>query len=415
MSERIDTLVIGAGVVGVCSAFYCAGRGNRVLVLERDEVASGASGGNAGLVDPSHSIPLAAPGALGRGFRWLLDPESPFRVKPRLDPGLPGWLWRFARSCRRRTVRRAIPVLRDLGRTSASLHRDLASLTGADWGYRRSGFTHIFATRRDFEHGRREASLLAEFGIASRTYGSPAYREIVPGAAEALAGAVHYPEDAQIDPGKFVRRLARLAAEKGVSFRPGTTVTGFRVKAGRIEAVRTSSDEFSPGQVVLAAGAWSGRLARQLGLNLAIQPARGFSITLRGPRMTVPMPLLLRESRIAVTPLNGSLRLAGTLELVGFEPGISVRRLDAIRNAVPAYLGNLGPADSEETWAGFRPLTPDGMPVIGRPDGIRNLVVAAGHGMLGMTLGPVTGQIVARLANDYKPDFDLSLLSPNRF
>ena len=412
-------MVVGGGVVGVCAAYYLARGGAAVTLVERGEVAAGSSYGNAGLVVPSHAVPLAAPGVLWRGLKWLANPESPFWIRPRLDPALVSWLWRFQRHCTEAHVRRAMPVIRDLSHASLARYEELAALPGFDFGFRRDGLLTVYRTAAGLEGGRHEAELLASVGIAAKLLDAPAARALEPALAPGVVGALHFPDDAHLTPDRFVRGLARVAAGLGVRVQTQTEALGFLRAGRRITAVETTRGPLPADEVVLAAGAWSPGLARGLGLALPIQAAKGYSLTYQaspdGPRM----PLTAAEARFAVTPMRtqtgATLRLAGTLELAGLDLSINRRRVDAIRRAAPGYVRVPDEAPLVEIWRGLRPCTPDGLPLLGRPRAWDNLVLAAGHAMIGMSLGPVTGHLVAALVTGERPALDLSALDPDRF
>jgi D-amino-acid dehydrogenase len=411
VSTNPDVLVVGGGVVGVCVAHFLAERGARVTLLERGQVASGCSYANAGLIVPSHSVPLAAPGVVGKALRWILNPDGPLYVRPRLDPALWGWLIRFGAACGEDRARAAIPLLRDLHRASVGLFERLA---GGECGFERKGLLLVYRTEEGFREGLEEAALLAESGLASASLGADEARARVPRLRSGLAGAIHYPEDAHVNPLAFVQRLAAEAERRGVVVKTGVEVRGFEVSEGHIARVLTGAGEFRPDQVVLAAGAESPAVTRDLGLRLPIQPAKGYSVTMRGPEPPLPMPLLLMDSRVAVTPLGPRLRLAGTLELAGHDRSINARRVEAIRRAAREALEGLEALPEAEVWAGLRPCTPDGLPILGRPAVLSNLVVAAGHAMIGLSLGPITGLLTAQIVCGEAPAIEIHALRPDR-
>jgi D-amino-acid dehydrogenase len=408
-------IVVGGGVVGVCAAYYLVRRGLPVALVEKGDIAAGSSYGNAGLIVPSHSVPLAAPGVLRQGLRWMLDPESPFYIRPRPSRELGRWLFRFARACTESHVRRALPVIRDLSRMSLDLYRELAALPGLEFGFRQDGALAVYRTAAGLEHGRHEAALLEAAGIGAQVLDGAGARALEPALRRDLAGAVHFPGDAHVTPDRFVRGLAREAEGLGARLLTGTEVLGFTRRGGRIAAVETTRGDLAAEQVVLAAGSWSAGLARGLGLDLPIQPAKGYSVTCDRPASGPRMPLLLGEARVAVTPMGDALRFAGTLELAGLDLAIDRRRVAAIRRAVPQYLAGDAGSTVREIWRGLRPCSPDGLPYIGRPARCDNLIVATGHAMIGVSLGPVTGALVAQLAAGEPPMLDLSLLGPGRF
>ncbi|MBI4012853.1 MAG: FAD-dependent oxidoreductase [Candidatus Rokubacteria bacterium] len=410
-----DVLVIGGGVIGVCAAYYLAREGAAVTLVEKDDVCAGSSYGNAGLIVPSHSVPLAAPGVLWQGLKWMLDPTSPFYIRPRLDPDLLGWLWRFRGYCTRGHLARAIPVLRDLGFASLVLYQELAGLDGLHSGFERRGVLAVFRTPGRLEEARHEAALLEAHGIGTKLLDGPAARAMEPSLGDAVVGALSFPNDAHLVPDAFVTGLAREAASLGVRIRRDTEVLAFETAGRRIRAVETTRGRLEAEQVVLAAGAWSPALARTLDLRLPIQPAKGYSVTCQRPPEGPAMPLLLAEARVAVTPMGERLRFAGTLELAGLDLAIDRRRVEAVRRAPGRYL-RLGDAlPLVEIWRGLRPCTPDGLPMIGRSTRVENLILATGHAMIGISLGPVTGKLVAQLATGAPTLLDLAPLRPERF
>jgi D-amino-acid dehydrogenase len=415
LSDRVDVLVIGGGIVGVCSAHYLAARGKSVAVLEKDDIASGCSAGNAGFICPSHSIPMAAPGVVAKGLKWMFDPDSPFYIKPRFSPALFSWLWKFRAACTEERVRRVMTVLRDLHCASVSLYDDLAKAGGFPFGWTREGLLLLFRTDHAYEEGLKESALLQEIGVPSQALAPGEIAARVPRARPGLAGGILFPGDAHLDPLAFVRGLAAHVRTRGVRVHTATEVTGFATSGRKITAVRTPKGDFAADQVVLATGAWSPSLARDLKLRIPIQPAKGYSITMPRPEGCSKVPLLLAEAKVGVTPLGDRLRLAGTLELAGLDLSVNERRVDAIRRGAATFLDGLDGAGSGEVWRGLRPCTPDGLPILGRSGSFENLILATGHAMIGASLGAVTGSLVARIACGESIDIDLAPLRPERF
>ncbi len=417
MSAR-RALVLGGGVIGVCSAYFLAGEGVAVTLLERTAIGGGCSFGNAGLVVPSHSIPLAAPGVWKKGLRWLLRRDSPFRIAPRLDPRLASWLWKFYRTSTRTHVERSLPVLRELSFASRRLFEELAR-AGLDFGYRRGGVLVAFRTEEGFAEGAREAHTLSEAGIEARVLDSEALTAAEPWLRPGLAGGILFPDDAQLVPDRFVASLAELASRRGVELRLGVDVQELDARDGRIRGVRTGQEYFAveaDTEVVLAAGVWSAALARGLGTEVPLQAGKGYSVTFE-PEQTLPRtPLILGEERVAVTPMESRLRLSGTLELAGPDTSVDECRARGILRAADRWARDhpIG-AKAQPFWAGLRPCSPDGLPIVGRLSAISNLILATGHGMLGVSLGPITGRIVADLVTGREPAFAMRALDPARF
>ncbi len=413
----VDVMVVGAGVIGVCSAWFLQQAGASVLLVDKGQVCAGASYGNAGLIVPSHSVPLAEPAALSHGLRWLLRPDSPFYIKPRLDMDLLRWLWRFRRAATPARVQRAIPVLRQLHLASRALYAGFAA-DGLDFGYGEHGRALVCSTDAGLAGAVAEAQHMRAAGLEAEELTADAMRAALDGVQLASVGGVRYPQDAHVDPARFVRHLAQRARHAGVEIIEAAEVLHLNSSARSITDVETTRGRFRPGQLVLAAGAWSPPMAAGLGLDLPIQPAKGYSIEIEAPADTPATPFMLHEAKIGVTPLGrGRLRFAGTLELAGLDLSINRRRVDAIVQAVPRYLPDWRPETFHvhEIWRGLRPCTPDGLAVLGRPGAWDNVVIAAGHAMIGMSLGPITGQLVAALVKGDAIDLDLGLLHPDRF
>lgn len=415
--SRTDVLVIGGGVIGVCSAYYLAERGCQVTLIDQGDIASGCSYGNAGLIVPSHIVPLAAPGALASGLRWLLDPASPFYIKPRLDWDFIVWLLKFTARCTPAHVQRSLSVLRDLGCASRALFDQLAPLV--DCGFETRGVLNLFNTQEAFGLGIEEAQLLNLHGLRTQILDATAVRAMEPAAGPGVVGGLCYTTDAHFTPHRFVRGLAARLEDQNVSIQTRTRVLGFEKRDGRIRAVHTSRGDLEPDTVILAAGSWSPSLVRNLHLSIPIQAAKGYSLTAKRPAASPAMPLLLDEARVAVTPMMSpsgpTLRLGGTLELAGLDLSINLRRVNAILRAARKYLIGLEQIDKVEVWAGLRPCTPDGLPILGRAPACSNLIVASGHAMLGMSLGPITGKLVAQTACGERPDLDLKPFRLERF
>lgn len=415
VSDQPDVLIIGAGVIGLCSAYYLAEQGRRVTVVEKGDVCDGTSCGNAGLIVPSHSIPLAAPGVLAQGLKWMLDPESPFYVKPRLDLDLISWLWQFRAACNERAVRQALPLLRDMHRQSRDLFEELVTDEGLDFGYKQRGMLMLFTSREGLEEGLEEVDILREYGLECEVLDASQARALEPSVRPTVVGGIHHQEDAHLDPAGFLHELARIVREMGVVLHTSTEVVGFETSGRRVSAVRTTRGSFRPAQVILAAGAWSPRLVKDLGPGLPIQAAKGYSITVERSENGPMYPLYLSEAKVAVTPMGDTLRFAGTLELSGLDLSIDRRRVEAIRRTARGYVAGTEGLELVKIWRGLRPCTPDGLPIIGRAHPYENLIVAGGHAMLGLSLGPITGKLVSEILSGDSPSIDLTPLRLGRF
>jgi D-amino-acid dehydrogenase len=410
----MEVLVIGGGVIGVCSAYYLAGSGCRLTLIEKGKVGDGCSYGNAGLIVPSHSIPLPAPGIPLKALLWALNSESPFYIKPRLSWDLLRWLWGFARACSSSRVNRALPVLRDLSQASLKLYGELATPGSFDFGFHKDGLLMVFRTKEGYQEGIKEARVLAQAGLRNEVLDGVSARQLEPSLLPGMSGAVLFRDDAHVTPSLFVQALASIAERSGARIREATEVLGFSRKGRRIVAVETTKGTFRPEVIVLAAGSWTPQLAAQLNLRIPIQAAKGYSITYERPDFP-RIPLVLAEAKVAVTPMGKWLRFAGTLELVGLDSSVNRRRVEAIRVAARQYVAGTDALNLVEIWRGLRPCTPDGLPIVGWSEQIENVIIAAGHAMLGISLGPITGKLVSELVFGQETSVDVRPLSPARF
>lgn len=415
MPERDDILIIGGGVIGVCAAYYLLEQGRSVRLIEKGSICSGSSYGNAGLVSSTHAIPLAAPGALSQGLRWMLDADGPFYIKPRLDLELIRWLWRFRGNCRTGPMRRTIPVLLALWKAGGHLHDELNRRHEMDFGYGHKGRLFLFKSQEGLDKEREYARLLEEFSVDSQILNSDDVHHMEPHIQPGIVGGAYYPSYGHLIPDRFVRGLGRIAEDRGALVQTDTEVLALETSGRRISKVITTRGDFQPDEIVLAAGAWSSSLAGDLGIRLPTQAAKGYSITVKAPSTSPSRALSLNEPKVAVTPMGDMLRFTSTLELAGLDFRINRRRVEFTRRAVGDYLPGMDDLDLIEIWRGLRPTTPDTLPLIGRSKAYDNLIVATGHGMLGVAHGPITGQLVGQIATGATPAIDLTPFRVERF
>lgn len=410
-------LVIGGGAVGLCAAHYLRESGCDVTIVERGEIGEGSSLHNAGLIVPSHFVPLAAPGMVMLGLRWMLRPDSPFYIKPRLDPDLLTWLWQFARASTTRRMERSMVLLRDMSIASLALYGELAAIRGMEFEFRKNGLLMLFRSSHGRDGSLKAAGQASKIGIEARVLTRDQIQELEPGVSFNAKGGVFYPGDAHLTPAMFVDRLREHVIARGVRFVGSARVTGFVTRPSGITAVTTTGGTFAAEEFVLAGGSWSPQIVRSLRLQIPMQPGKGYSVTLKAPPIRVRIPMLLEEARVAVTPMGGRLRFSGTMELAGLDSSVSMRRVRALLGSVPSYIGGLDPLAMEqgEIWAGLRPCTPDGLPFIGRFRNFDNLIAATGHAMVGISLAPVTGKLVTEIVHGRIPSIDLHLLRPDRY
>jgi len=406
-------------VIGLCTAVTCALRGWRVTVVERNsEQRDGCSFQNAGVVVPSHFVPLAAPGMVALGLKWMLNPGSPFRIKPRASWALANWVINFWRAANAGHVRRAAPVLRDLSLASRGCYEALATPEN-DFGFEKSGTLMLCRTQHALAEEAKTAQHARELGIAAQVLDARQSAALDPDISMNIVGSVHYPQDCRLAPDRLMASLQRRAAQAGASFVWNAEASDWRTdNGGTVHALKLrGGPEIEADAFVLTAGSWSTGLAGKLGLALPLQAGAGYSVTLAHPRRSPRLCAMLTEARVAVTPMGGTLRFAGTMELAGLNGAFSAARVRGIVDAAQRYYPDLRPADFDgvRPWRGLRPCSPDGLPYIGRTARYSNLVIATGHAMMGMTLAPITGKLVAGILSGEKSELDIGMLSPDRY
>lgn len=414
MSKHV--VVVGGGVVGLSVAAACARRGHRVSVIERQpQRRGGCSFGNAGMVVPSHFIPLAAPGMVALGLKWMWNPESPFYIKPRLDVDLIRWGLRFMRAATKERVARAAPVLRDLSMASRELYLEFDREECL--GLVTEGLLMLCKQAHTLDEEAAMAAKARELGVPAEVLDAKATAELDPAVTMAIAGAVFFPQDCHLSPERYLQLLEQRLLSAGASFHWETSITGWRREAGNIRAACTAAGEIEADEFILCGGVWSDDMTRSLGLRLPMQAGKGYSLTVSDPVESPALCSILTEARVAVTPMAGGVRFGGTMEISGTGESVSRRRVNGIVKAACAYFPAFQSSHFEgiAPWHGLRPCSPDGMPYLGRTAAARNLTIATGHAMMGLSLAPVTGEIAARLIGGEPTGFDLELLSPDRF
>ncbi len=409
-------VVVGAGVVGLCSAYELAKRGHHVTVLDRSPAgAESCSTGNAGMVVPSHFTPLAAPGMVSFGLRMALRQGSPFGFG-RLTPALLDWSWKFLRAANAGQAERSAPIIRDLNLASRSAYERLTEELG-DFGFARKGLSMICATAKALEEEAHLAKEAARLGLEVEVLDRAELARREPDLRIEAQGAVHYGCDAQLSPKAFIKVLRDKLDQMNVRVRQEAPVVGWNLGQGRVAAAVTPQGEEPADEFVLAAGALSMPLAQGLGLNLPIVSGKGYGFTVPDPPGTLRSCAILCEGRVAAAPMLDGFRFTGTMELGGAEGTVSQSRLEGIYRSVAAYFPDFASLDLAQfpVWTGARPCSPDGLPFLGRSRRWDNLVVASGHSMMGMSLGPISGEMVAQIVSQEATLVPLHALDPDRY
>jgi D-amino-acid dehydrogenase len=409
-------IVVGGGVIGTACAHYLSLAGREVTILDRGAFGAGASHANCGYVCPSHVLPLTTPGAVGMALRSMLKRDAPFYVKPRFDPTLWAWLFRFARRCNHRDMMAAAAAIRPLLNTSRRLYEELLRSEGIDCEWEERGLLFIFQSRSGMEHYAGTDRLLREsFDLSATRYDGDALTALEPALRPGLGGGWHYRTDAHLRPDRLMSEWRRVLEARGVTVREHCEVKGFVSERHRARALTTERGEMTADAFVVAAGALTPRLGRFLGCKVPIQPGKGYSITMDRPARCPTIPLIFEEHRVAVTPMRTGYRLGSTMEFAGYDTTLNRRRLDILRRGAEHYLYEPFGEPVREEWYGWRPMTPDSVPIIGRSPGLANVVIAAGHNMLGLSMAPATGRLVAELLDGTTPHVDPAPYAPTRF
>lgn len=394
--------IIGGGIIGLCTAYYLSKEGFSVTLFDRSDLTDGCSHGNAGMIVPSHVIPLAQPGMIKQGIKWMFDNKSPFYVKPRLDKELLQWGWKFYKHANQKHVENAMPALRDLSLLSKELYRELNKISDS-FLYEEKGLLMLYKSDKVGEEVIHEGQLAENLGLKVDFLSKAELTRLEKGTRVDAIGAVHYKSDAHLQPQKLVAFLIDEIEKSGGEIKRNCSVNDFVIEKGEATEVITTQGNFKTDEVVIATGAWSPEIAKKIGSNLSLLPGKGYSFTLFNEKEKPSIPSILCEGKVAVTPMGDSIRYGGTMEITHTNDiKIKQNRLRGIVNTVNEFYPNLNVQmpNEENVWYGFRPCTPSGMPIITRDKKIKNVVFATGHAMMGLSLAPATGKIVAEIISE---------------
>jgi D-amino-acid dehydrogenase len=388
MSKKV--VIIGGGIMGVCSAYYLHKEGHEVTIIDKSNFSKGASFVNAGYITPSHIISLAAPGIITKGLKWMFNPASPFYVKPRLDLDFLQWGLAFKRSATKQKVAQSIPVIKDINIFSRALYTEMK-------------------TSKDFDFHYEHKGLLIKLGLKVENLNAKEVEILEPNANLNIKGAVYYHSDAHMTPSVFMKNMLSYLQAAGVEILSEEEVKDIVISDKTITKLITNKQEIKADEFVMAAGSWSPIISKKLGIKMLLQPGKGYRINV-AQETNITMPTVLLEAKVAVTPMDGFTRFSGTMEINKINHKINPVRVNAIANSASKYYQGLqiSTQDKEAAECGLRPVTPDGLPYIGRTSQYNNLTFATGHAMMGWSLGPATGKLVSEIISDQKPSLDLN-------
>ncbi len=414
MPDRV--VVVGGGVVGACSAYYLAKAGWRVTILDRGGFGKGCSHANCGYVCPSHVLPLAMPGAITSTLKTLFQRNSPLKVRPGTVLRNLSWFLGFARRCNRRDMLTAGTAIQALLNSSRQLFEELIRTEHIDCEWQSKGLLFVFQTLHAFEHYRHTDELLREqFQMPAKNFDADALAALEPALKPGLAGGYLYESDAHLRPDRLMTELNRVLVGLGVEVRENCAMMGLVRESGVAKAVRTVQGDVEAEAFVVATGAWTPQLNAELGCKVPIQPGKGYSITMPRPAVCPTYPLIFEEHRVAVTPFQTGYRIGSTMEFAGYDETLNRSRLSILTEGAKSYLREPVAEPVQEEWWGWRPMTSDGLPVIDRTPAARNVLIAAGHNMLGLSMATATGRLVAEMLSNEKPHLNPEPYSLRRF
>ena len=412
-----DIVVIGGGVRGLSSAYYLNKAGYNVTVIERGDITNGCSFGNMGYISPSHFIPLASPGIISQGLKWMLSSTSPFYIKPRLNIGLMQWAYHFWKSSNAATVEKNAPHLNSILQLSRKLINDLRNDIGDTFDMEEIGCLMMCKQQKTLDHEFHLADEAEMFGLKVERLVKDEVQQLEPNVEVNVAGAVLFKDDCHFNPGKMMVALRDYLVSRGVKLELHSTVTAFEKADKKITAVITDKGKFTCDEVVIATGSWLPVVARMMGIKLLLQPGKGYSYTYPFVEKNIKYPAILVDGRCAITPWGNQLRIGGTMELSGINNKVLVKRMQGIYDsALDFYPGlkiDFPPAD--KIWNGLRPVTPDGLPYIGKHSLYNNAVFAGGHAMLGISEGTGTGKLVTEIIQRKTTSVNISAFKVERF
>ncbi|MDI3339617.1 MAG: FAD-dependent oxidoreductase [Sphaerobacter sp.] len=407
-------VIVGGGVIGLLSAYELTRRGVSVTLLDKGDFGAACSTGNAGWITPSLSGPVPAPGLVGTSLRWMLRRDSPLYIRPSAVPRLAPWLLEFWRHCNPRDYEAGLHATAELGRHTHKLYDALAQ--EVDFEMHRAGMLFVCLRRESMKHVVDDIEAMRDYGYdPPAILGPKELREFEPGIAGPMEAAVWVKEERHVRPESLMRGLVAWLEQHGVEMRAGVEVIGFRRRGRQITAVETRVGSFEADQVLIAAGAWTGKVAALAGLFIPMQAGKGYNITVQNSEVQLSHPLYLVDVRVAVSPYKGALRIAGTMELSGINTVLDEARVDALRRGANRYIAGWDRGTAQTTWVGMRPMLPDGLVALGLAPRYDNLFIASGHAMEGISLGPSTATTIADYMTTGKTDVDLTPFDPGRF
>lgn len=413
----MKVVIVGGGIIGLSSAYYLVQEGCDVTIVDKTDLSDSCSYGNLGMIVPSHFVPLAAPGIVAQGIRWMFNSKSPFYVKPTLSGQLINWGLKFIKSANEANVKKAEKPLTDINLLSKQLYETLSKEPGFDFAFEKKGIIMYYKTEKVGEEEIHLAEKARSMGLDVEALSAEQVQQLEPNVKLDVLGGVHYRCDAHLYPNKLNEQLIHYLKEKRVRFITGSSVKQVNRKGNKIVSIQAGDHVLDADVFVMAAGSWMPQLLQMAGLHLPLMPGKGYSFTQKNTSNQLQVPAILCEARVAITPMGKDLRFGGTMEIGAINDKVNMNRVKGIVESVPAYLPglNLNMPEEKEVWYGFRPCSPDGLPYIGYGAKYDNMLYAGGHAMMGLSLGPATGKLIAELALRKPTTIDIKAFDPARF
>jgi D-amino-acid dehydrogenase len=411
-----DIIIIGGGIIGLSTAYYLQKEGHKVTIIEKSNFSSGASFVNAGIITPSHIVSLAAPGMITKGLKWMLSSTSSLSIKPRLDFDFLQWAWFFKKSATRKKVATSIPVIKDINLFSRELYEEIKASKDFDFHYQHKGLMMYYKTDKMGEEEWNVGKLGIKEGLKVELLTKEETQKLEPNIQLNIKGAVYYHSDAHMTPNEYMKQMKLYLEQNDVTFLSNQEVLDFHISNGKVMSIRTENNTIVADEFILTTGSWTQKLAKKLGINIPVQAGKGYRINVKS-KTNITIPAILTEAKVAVTPMNGFTRFGGMMEIAGINNKVNKKRVHAIVDASKSYYNNLNINQEEinNVETGLRPCSPDGLPYIGRLSKVKNVTVAAGHAMMGWSLGPATGKLVSEIIDIKKTSLDITPFNVERF
>lgn len=410
-------VIIGGGIIGLSTAYYLVQEGWEITIVDKTDLTDSCSYGNLGMIVPSHFVPLAAPGIVAQGIRWMFNSKSPFYVKPSVNLQLIQWGLKFIQSANQKHVDQSGPHLTAINLLSKHLYELLSKEPGFDFSFEKKGIMMYYKTEKVAEEEIHMAEKAQQMGLDVAVLTKAEAQQMEPEIALDVLGAVHYKCDAHLYPNKLNQQLIQYLKAKGVQFVLGENITRIETHQQNIVSVLVGDKKITADKFIVAAGSWMPSLLKMVNINLPLMPGKGYSFTEEMNQVQMQVPSILCEARVAITPMNQQIRFGGTMEIGPVNTKINMNRVRGIVESIPTYMPGLKvnmPAENK-VWYGFRPCSPDGLPYIGYADKYKNLLIAGGHAMMGLSLGPATGNLIASLAAEQPTAINIEAFNPSRF